>query len=59
MSYCRFENTYRDLLDCSIHINSDLSESESHYRKLLVDLCNQIVEDFEYNSDGLEEDEEE
>ena len=56
MSYCRFENTYRDLLDCSIHINSDLSESESYYRKLLIELCNQIIEDFEFNNLGELED---
>ena len=56
MSYCRFENTYNDLLDCSIHINSDLSERESRYRKLLIELCNQIIEDFEFNNLGELED---
>lgn len=56
MSYCRFENTYNDLLDCSIHIDSDLSERESRYRKLLIELCNQIIEDFEFNNLGELED---
>lgn len=33
MSYCRFENTYHDLLDCSEHIfDDDLSEDEKRYK---------------------------
>lgn len=33
MSYCRFENTYRELCDCVEHIEDEnLSESEKFYR---------------------------
>ncbi len=47
MSYCRFENTYADLLDC--HENwddDDLSDIESKYRRLILALCERIVEDY-------------
>ena len=46
MSYCRFENTYRDLIDCYDNLNSSLSENESHYRECLVELCKSIIEEF-------------
>ena len=44
MSYCRFENTYKDLLDCSENLMDDeLSQSEAKYRQKLVKLCVEIV----------------
>lgn len=48
MSYCRFENTAKDLEDCSEHINDDLSDSdyERRARKRLVALCRQIADDY-------------
>ena len=47
MSYCRFVNTYGDLLDCNDHLNdSDLSEDEEKYRKALIVLCVRIAEDY-------------
>ena len=49
MSYCRFENTYRDLLDCYDNINDDLSKSEHNYRNQLLDLCREILNDYEGN----------
>lgn len=49
MSYCRFENTYKDLLDCYNNLNDmDLSESEAEYREQLVQMCNAIVEEYEF-----------
>jgi len=48
MSYCRFENTYRDLLDCYHNINESVSESEHNYRERLVDLCREILDEYEY-----------
>lgn len=46
MSYCRFENTYHDLLDCEDHFGDkpndesgdeySLSESETKYRNKLA-----------------------
>lgn len=52
MSYCRFQNTYPDLLDCyralkkagSVEeLMSELSNSEATYAKQLFDLCQTIV----------------
>lgn len=44
MSYCRFENTYKDLKDCYLNIDNELSESEENYRKKLIKLCKEIAE---------------
>ena len=46
MSYCRFENTYDDLQDCSYNMDDNLSESEEEYRKLLIELCVEIAENY-------------
>ncbi len=55
MSYCRFENTYRDLEDCYGHINdTNLSESEKTYRQRLINLCLDIIEEAE--DEGEDED---
>ena len=48
MSYCRFENTFRDLEDCSINLNNVSSESEKRYREKLVELCKEIIEEYEF-----------
>ena len=51
MSYCRFENTYNDLLDCydelsnSIDLN-DINESEREYIPMLIELCRSIEQEF-------------
>ena len=47
MSYCRFENTYRDLLDCLSAMNDQLSDREKGYRDRLVDVCKEIIEEYE------------
>ena len=56
MSYCRFENTYRDLVDCYDNLNGSLSERESRYRERLVEMCQSIIDDF--SPEKIEEDEE-
>ena len=44
MSYCRFENTLRDLKDCYHNMYSDdLSQSEFYARKRMVELCISIA----------------
>jgi hypothetical protein len=43
MSYCRFENTLKDLKDCFEHMDDNLSESEKEYRSRLIALCGQIA----------------
>ena len=62
MSYCRFENTFMDLEDCSINLNNVSSESEERYREKLVELCREIVEEYEFvklnkSEDNWEEEE--
>ena len=56
MSYCRFENTYRDLQDCYHNVNKSLSKDEAHYREKLLRLCEDILS--EYDPELEEEDEE-
>ena len=48
MSYCRFENTMHDLRDCYANMEDPdrLSESERGYRKRLIELCKEIIEEF-------------
>ena len=54
MSYCRFENAYRDMQVCQAHINDeDLSDSEKRYRDRLVRLCEDITA--ESDEDGTED----
>ena len=49
MSYCRFENTYRDLQDCLNALQnedlSELSESEKRYAKELIETCKEISDE--------------
>ena len=62
MSYCRFENTYRDLVDCQKHIDDgDLSDSEKAYAIKMLKVCRQMVKDdtmFDEEADDDEEEEE-
>ncbi len=59
MSYCRFQNTLKDLRDCHDEIgNEDLSPEEDMARKKLIKLCQDIIADAEFNG-LIEEDNEE
>jgi len=55
MSYCRFENTYRDLQDCYHNVNKSLSKDEAYYREKLLRNCEDILSEYDPE---LEEDEE-
>ena len=47
MSYCRFENTWRALKDCTEHMDdSELSAGENRYRELLLGLIRDIALDY-------------
>lgn len=52
MSYCRFENTLRDLKDCMHALrdgeaeNSDLSPHERWAKKELLELVEEMAEEF-------------
>ncbi len=52
MSYCRFENTARDLADCVSAINRGETDELSNYEldglKDILDLAEKIIEDKEY-----------
>lgn len=53
MSYCRFENTYKDLRDCEVHIlDFDLDENEHAYRKLLLETCRRIIDAWDTSEDN-------
>ena len=48
MSYCRFENTLRDLRDCYNNMgNGDLSKSEFFARKQMIEMCVNIANQHE------------
>lgn len=58
MSYCRFENTYHDLVDCEEKLmeydsldeileDDDISDSEKRFIKRLINLCKNISDSFE------------
>lgn len=73
MSHCRFENTYKDLSDCkealdeagSIQeVQKDANRYEFDYVRKLVELCKEIVDQYEsdldepdYEDDGSYSDE--
>jgi hypothetical protein len=44
MSYCRFENTLRDLRDCYMHWDKPEGKWEESARKELKQLCKEIAE---------------
>lgn len=44
MSYCRFENTLRDLKDCYEHMTDvNLDPEEIRARQAMVELCSEIL----------------
>ena len=59
MSYCRFENTARDLRDCVYAIRSgeteDLNNYETQGLKDILKLCEEILEDKEFIQEILED----
>ena len=57
MSYCRFQNTYKDLLDCYENLNNVKSESEKLYMQRLVDVCKDIIDEYELVKMSEEDDE--
>lgn len=58
MSYCRFVNTYSDLLDCYNNINQvyAMSTSELRYRNKLIQLCQDILDEAAQYSETIIED---
>lgn len=55
MSYCRFENTYRDLYDCYNNINDQLSDREHNYREKIVAMCQSIIDEYDASCQAEED----
>lgn len=59
MSYCRFQNTLRDLRDCYENMDymdnedgEELSDEEKKAKEKLIDLCHDISSNYsEHNED--------
>ena len=47
MSYCKFENTFYDFLDCLENFEEVYSKSELDFRERLYDLALRMVEEYE------------
>lgn len=48
MTYCRFQNTHKDLRDCQEHFDDqDLSREEYRARIMIYEICKYIVDSFE------------
>jgi len=53
MSYCRFENTYKALRECTNTLTNgvasleELSQKEREYAERLIWLCSEIAKEFE------------
>lgn len=48
LSYCRFQNTLRDLRDCYENMEADsaLSSEERRAKEQLLELCERFVKDY-------------
>lgn len=58
MSYCRMENTYMDLKDCYDEWENVSSESEERYRKKILELARDIIENCDEEYDLISREEE-
>ena len=47
MSYCRFQNTLQDLIDCKHNWDdNDISEDEKIARQKMINIMKQLVENY-------------
>ena len=51
MSYCRFENTYHDLLDCLQNISEETNDRDERFRKQMIETLVEMVEMCESEED--------
>ena len=48
MSYCRFENTYNDLVDCFNNISGEAENMrDEKYRKYMIEFLKDRIDDIE------------
>ena len=52
----QFENTYKDLLQCLNNMNNELSERETEYKERLVDVCREIIDEYELSKISEDDD---
>lgn len=56
MSYCRFQNTLKDLRDCYNHLHDkDMSDEEWKARQEIVELSKMIWEECDQGEDDSED----
>lgn len=48
MSYCRWENTYLDLRDCFDALEENVSQTEEHYQKKLIELARKLIQEYDH-----------
>ena len=53
MSYCRFENTFGDLLDCFNNINEETNSRDEDYLQKMINLLTDLVENCDTQDDML------
>jgi ppGpp synthetase/RelA/SpoT-type nucleotidyltranferase len=54
MSYCRFENTYHDLIDCFDNIwNEAENERDERYRKNMIRFLKERIDEIEELNEAL------
>jgi len=53
MSYCRFENTLSDLVDCFLYITEETNSRDENFRLRLITLLTQIAENCDNEDDVL------
>jgi hypothetical protein len=54
MSYCRFENTYNDLIDCFNNIWSEAeNERDERYRKYMIQFLKDRIDEIEELNEEL------
>ena len=46
MTYCRFENTLYDLIDCKESLNDEVEDTELNCKKLLLKECYNILDEY-------------
>jgi|LakMenE18May11ns_1017448.scaffolds.fasta_scaffold9502181_2 hypothetical protein len=54
MSYCRFENTYHDLLDCLQNISEETNDRDERFRKHMIETLVEMVENCESEEDLMD-----
>ena len=54
MSYCRFENTFNDFMDCLQNITEETNSRDEQYRQNMLALLVEMVEQCDSQEDLLD-----